>query len=45
MHVQVADPGSRPMKIIDGRLVVEATRTHLRELLAAFVVWVQRRRA
>jgi chromate reductase, NAD(P)H dehydrogenase (quinone) len=31
-------------KIVDGRLVDEATRTHLRELLAALVRWVERRR-
>lgn len=36
--------GAAHQKIVDGRLVDEATRTHLRELLAAFVAWVQRRR-
>lgn len=37
--------GGAHQKIVDGRLVDEATRTHLRELLAAFVAWVERRRA
>ena len=37
--------GGAHQKIVDGRLVDEATRTHLRELLVAFAAWVQRRRA
>jgi len=36
--------GSAHEKIIDGRLVDEGTRTHLRTMLAALVQWVQRRR-
>ena len=37
--------GGAHQKIVDGRLVDEATRAHLRELLVAFAAWVQRRRA
>ena len=37
--------GGAHQKIVDGRLVDEATRTHLRELLVAFAAWVERRRA
>lgn len=36
--------GNAGDKLVDGRLVHEATRTHLRDMLAALARWVERRR-
>lgn len=36
--------GASHEKLVDGRLVHEDTRTHLRTMLAALVAWVERRR-
>lgn len=36
--------GGAHQKIVDGRLIDENTRAHLRDMLAALVAWVERRR-